>query len=585
MFRRQPSSDCRPYEYEPLVFGSFRLVVLQAGPVGSPLIATIKHAPLVTPPAAPRPQTPYYEALSYTWGTSFVEDHLYITPNHFLDIGSNLNAALRRLRHNDRPRTLWVDALCINQNNAIERSQQVALMKEVYSGADKVLIFIGLEGHRSNEAMACIADVDSKVPAHELQAEAVHNLLQRPWFSRVWVVQEVARSRSAVVVCGSSAVPWECFCRWPYRRTHQELPFKSGGTEDLPGVLNYSSGHPPLSGSEGLLQLLHANRGAGATDLRDKIFGILGLMDDASPYLKLIDYTSTVESVYTSVACQIIQDSRSLKILSAAGRGNLDVFNQPASGRKVPSWVPDWSTVRLATSLSLGKTYVEPFGAGGRQSCIRLQYHNYEAKLLSALGTPVGPVKTVGEVARFGYVPSSLAQEKAEIGVLQRWYNIALRANIADEEYLATISATPQNAISATEDRMHSPQMPPASSDPKSTWHQWYQNPRSRRVSSVMRYRRLFICGKDFLGLGPENMQEGDHVVVLLGSPVPHVLRPVPNRLFDERFELVGECYVYGVMHGEAFHHVREEVEKAWGVLPPTSGGPCSGPLRWFDIA
>lgn len=298
-------------------------------------------------------------------------------------------------------------------------------MKDVYSGADKVIIFIGLEGHRSDEAMACVADVDDDVTAQNSQA--VNSLLRRPWFSRVWVVQEVARSRSAVVVCGSKAVSWDCFWRLPFRcRQSGWSDFSS--TDGLPGILNYSSGHPPVSGSEGLLHLLHENRGAGATDLRDKIFGILGLMDNASPYLKLIDYTSPVDSVYSLVAHQVIQDSGSLQILSAAGHGYLDVFNRSIHGLGVPSWVPDWSIVRPVASLTLGKTFVEPFEAGGRQSCIRIKYQSWKPSILSAMGTTIGSVQEVSEKARIGYVPSELERQKVEMSILQKWFDVALRA-------------------------------------------------------------------------------------------------------------------------------------------------------------
>lgn len=306
-----------------------------------------------------------------------------------------------------------------------ERAQQVSIMKDVYSRADKVIIFIGLEEHRSDGAMACVADVNGDISTQNRQA--VNILLRRPWFSRVWVVQEVARSRSAVVVCGFKAVAWDCFWRLPFWcRQIGWSDFSS--TDGLPGILNYSSGHPPLSGSEGLLHLLYENREVGATHLRDKIFGMLGLMKDASPYLKLIDYTLSVDSLYSSVAHRVIQDSGSLTILSAAGHGYLDVFNRNIRSLSVPSWVPDWSIQRPAASLTLGKTFVEPFEAGGRQSCIRINFQSWKPRILSAMGTKVGSVREVSKTARIGYVPSELERQKAEMSILQKWFDVALRA-------------------------------------------------------------------------------------------------------------------------------------------------------------
>jgi hypothetical protein len=174
--------------------------------------------------------------------------------------------------------------------------------------------------------------------------------------------------------------------------------------------------------------LLHENREVGATDLRDKIFGMAGLMNDASPYLKLIDYTLSVDSVYSSVAHRVIQDSGSLTILSAAGHGYLDVFNRNIRSLSVPSWVPDWSIQRPAASLTLGKTFVEPFEAGGRQSCIRINFQSWKPRILSAMGTKVGSVREVSKTARIGYVPSELERQKAEMSILQKWFDVALRA-------------------------------------------------------------------------------------------------------------------------------------------------------------
>jgi hypothetical protein len=89
------------------------------------------------------------------------------------------------------------------------------------------------------------------------------------------------------------------------------------------------------------------------------VFGTLGLTDSASLYLKLIDYTLTLEFVYSGVAIQIIQDSRSLKRLSAAGRGKLDFFNRPIHGLMflhrlligaLQDWIPAWLLARPSAS-------------------------------------------------------------------------------------------------------------------------------------------------------------------------------------------------------------------------------------------
>lgn len=82
-----------------------------------------------------------YEALSYTWGSKHTTDTILLDGKPCL-VTSNLNDALRRLRHPDESRILWVDAICINQQNDTERSQQVGLMRRIYSQASKVVIWL-----------------------------------------------------------------------------------------------------------------------------------------------------------------------------------------------------------------------------------------------------------------------------------------------------------------------------------------------------------------------------------------------------------------------------------------------------------
>jgi hypothetical protein len=89
---------------------------------------------------------PKYEALSYTWGSSKKTDVVLIedpTTTHSLDIGQNLAAALRHLRYKDKPRTLWNDVICINQQDLNEKSEQVSRMASVYKMAYRVVVWLG----------------------------------------------------------------------------------------------------------------------------------------------------------------------------------------------------------------------------------------------------------------------------------------------------------------------------------------------------------------------------------------------------------------------------------------------------------
>lgn len=215
-------------------------------------------------------------------------------------------------------------------------------MVTIYETANRVLVYLGEEGDGSDTAMSCLSDIRGQIS--DTDSNAVQRLFHRSWFSRIWVIQEVARSQAAVVICGSRAVPWDCFNIWPIRQTSTVQP---------PSILNYRSGFTPTKGS--LLKLLHETRSSLATDHRDKVIGLLGLIPNEEQWISLIDYAAPVEDIYTQVAMTIIEDSLSLQILSAVQR----------SHRRLPSWVPDWSEKPAVNALGLGNDYVEPYNAGG----------------------------------------------------------------------------------------------------------------------------------------------------------------------------------------------------------------------------
>ncbi|MCJ1454173.1 hypothetical protein MMC28_004524 [Mycoblastus sanguinarius] len=146
------SADLPTYKYKTLnpasqQGGEFRLLTLLPSPQDSQINCKLRHVPLDPPPR--------YEALSYTWGdpkgllckVQAAEDpnrtYTIILDDCLSTITYNLEAALQQLRHTDKERTLWVDAICINQANKIEKSEQVRVMGKIYQHADCVLAWLG----------------------------------------------------------------------------------------------------------------------------------------------------------------------------------------------------------------------------------------------------------------------------------------------------------------------------------------------------------------------------------------------------------------------------------------------------------
>lgn len=139
-------------------------------------------------------EKPIYTALSYTWGSE--ENKTSIKFNgQKRNVTRNLAEALRHLRSPTDQMMLWIDQLCINQEDNAEKSIQVGLMKDIYSYAAKTCIWLGEEADNSDLAMDIIKNLDGddltnpKNNLDQAELQAVAHLQARPWWSRVWVIQ------------------------------------------------------------------------------------------------------------------------------------------------------------------------------------------------------------------------------------------------------------------------------------------------------------------------------------------------------------------------------------------------------------
>ncbi|KAL9609432.1 MAG: hypothetical protein Q9167_005808 [Letrouitia subvulpina] len=167
-----------------------------------------------------------YEALSWCWGTAKPTQQIIILRGkknkHRLSkrVTPDLVAALKALRYRDNSRFLWIDQVCIDQDNPLEKNHQVEMMADIYGRAKKVCIWLG-DGDRSSKmALKFIKreflqlqnfdDLCGSEQASE-KWSALLDLMQRPWFSRRWVVQEIALAHRTVVYCGDDKISWKKF--------------------------------------------------------------------------------------------------------------------------------------------------------------------------------------------------------------------------------------------------------------------------------------------------------------------------------------------------------------------------------------
>jgi hypothetical protein len=130
-----------------------------------------------------------YEALSYVWGSELKPNSIIID-NQCLKITHNLYMALLHLRDHGCPRVIWIDAICINQENDREKEHQIKLMAKIYVKASRVVIWLGDAEDDSDQALGALrlaGENSTRLSNPEFAQQAILQLLQRPWFQRIWV--------------------------------------------------------------------------------------------------------------------------------------------------------------------------------------------------------------------------------------------------------------------------------------------------------------------------------------------------------------------------------------------------------------
>ncbi|KAK3342926.1 heterokaryon incompatibility protein-domain-containing protein, partial [Neurospora tetraspora] len=239
-----------------------------------------------------------YEALSYVWGSEDKPCSIFINGCN-LAVGKNLYAALLHLRDHSIQRTIWIDAICINQGDKEEKGHQVQSMAKIYAKASRVVVWLGEKAAGSDQALEEIriaAEEEIRIAA-ELSTRRLDNkagiltLLQRPWFRRIWVLQEVAAARHILIKCGSAEIDGFAFCsglnalklfnelRADLRAQILSVTYLIRGAIFRPKYAtnqsdNFSLNIRPLGE---LIEMYHTRE---ATNRRDKVYALLGMSSD-----------------------------------------------------------------------------------------------------------------------------------------------------------------------------------------------------------------------------------------------------------------------------------------------------------------
>ena len=320
----------------------------------------------------------HYEALSYVWGPTTKTEHIDLVDSGQRPITDNLALALRRLRRLDEMRTLWIDAVCINQDDPSERSLQVQLMGMIYSSAARVLVWLG-DCNEPREVMAqkymFQNDVGAPIwrgknqliqrnPLDENQDWRIHDLVvmiknakASCWWERAWVVQEFVLACYAPVACfGCYEIPWN-----ELRLYMDTIHTTTGVAIGWEGLLTFYRFNEFCSSVKGIMELrdkcrfrfqeaVYTTRRAKATDPRDRIYALRSLVPDPEARAILPHYTKSCADVFMDTTQSLIEAQKSLDIL-------LHVMHHEQGGRLagLPTWAIDFTFGgRLAKSSADG---------------------------------------------------------------------------------------------------------------------------------------------------------------------------------------------------------------------------------------
>ncbi|KAF2787649.1 HET-domain-containing protein, partial [Melanomma pulvis-pyrius CBS 109.77] len=235
-------------------------------------------------------EKPSYRALSYCWGDPM--DTRAITVNdQIVKVTTNLEAALRQLKSRGFTK-IWIDALCINQNDILERGLQVLRMGLIYSNALQVMAWLGpAETNNPREE-------DFFGTSENLRH---HHIFSRPFWRRIWIVQEIAKAQSIEILYGDMMISWEEFnLRAPTSLIPPEISALKTFREHE--IIQKTLGKR----RQALCTALNSTLSFQASDKRDKIYALLGLTSDGAEIVPMPNYSQDEQDVFFEVTKAIL---------------------------------------------------------------------------------------------------------------------------------------------------------------------------------------------------------------------------------------------------------------------------------------
>ncbi|KAK7702884.1 hypothetical protein SLS64_009495 [Diaporthe eres] len=586
------------YHYDPLPDddGCIRTVAIHPGESHEDVVVSLTCARF--DPDLP----PLYEALSYVWGSNENPQYIQVANKSSdaspescpgssyhgtarLPVTQNLAVALRHMRLVDEPRVMWIDAICINQQDNAEKGLQVAKMGDVYSKASRVVVWLGPAQNDSHVAMEVMRYLGSQIEvnwdddamvsapgASDLTVSKrgvvlpvkgelwrpIFDLLSRPWFDRLWVRQEIYLATSAVVLCGDKEVPWSFFRGALYCISFKPRTGPVPDDDRLPVLL--ADRLRLLMGlhSQDTVNLYRLRDRFDETlcqDPRDRIFAVRSLVSPAArAFWPLPDYNRPAADIYKEVLSAYLSrflDSLDILTQCEFHEGSSVSGTTLATNRR-PSWVPDWSV-----KASSGRKW-----QGG--GCRIGKWHEMAGPgVLRVLGRRKDVVQTVDVIPNWTecrgvpiaeaiqvyrrILPTTIQPDEAYPhggSLVQAYAHSLVNGSIAERRSNKSGGWPLSKTISGLVEKLimgHT--FSPGELEPGTP---------SSFVSGLNALanftdKRLFKGSEGYIGMASPPVRAGDEVWAIVGCSVPMLLR----RVDKDKFLVVSECYAEGLADGE----------------------------------
>ncbi|RDW57327.1 hypothetical protein BP5796_12777 [Coleophoma crateriformis] len=577
-----------------------------------------------------------YNALSYTWSEPDCSRD-FICSGARLPLQLNLLDALQQFKISRIDSPIWIDAICINQQDTSEKKHQIPLMGQIYSQATKVYVWLGKATRIEREAFSWIAKINNILDGADYNVNALNlsqhwkpqvqlsysriglpppsslvwptigRLIGRPWFNRLWVLQEVLLATSIDVFCGDEVLPWFEIAKferhvvtWNLRSTLRGGQLTASEIDSALNVLytfmwcRERKEHSKAK-QISIFGLLNAASKRDVSNHLDMVYGILGLTAKPTRDKVIIDYNLQPEKVYIDFATSNIPSDSKLESFGYVS-GPIDRQNQKQD-LSFPSWcpIPTWikkdtrgpnfkfgaiDGLRTGYRAGFQGTFQDRPMCTLRSGSTILVFQGYKVDRVTKTipsseihngYEPLSPFEASDllkwESSCFDLAAATLVHARAGTEIVQlapfpsNMLTIYTRTLIANRtcmldggewRYCAVTKGLENSPGAVFADAVAGYQL----------WKAFLNEIKNAKDGDVIptwnpylvmhaSYKRDFIATEHGrIGWGPEGVEEGDVIVVFQNGIVPHILRP---RSSTAPMMLVGEAYIDGLMNGEVF--------------------------------